>query len=70
MTENAEICTNHDTGSVSIEVLNQLQFEWLARLSRMSDLTSLVIDSNLDVVYYENVLLDMLEFDHPGFHNF
>ena len=64
MADALNISSNSDTSTISIENLKTLQFEWLARLSRMSGLASLVINSDMKIVFYEDRLLAMMEYEN------
>ena len=69
MADALNISSNSDTSTISIENLKTLQFEWLARLSRMSGLASLVINSDMKIVFYEDRLLAMMEYEsHVDLH--
>lgn len=39
----------------------ELEFNWMARLSRMNGMACVVVDSALNIVFYESSVLDMLE---------
>ena len=64
MSEQQEQDQTTEAMSVSIETMNRLQFEWMARLSRMSGFASIIFDSDMIITFYEDRLLDMLEFDN------
>ncbi len=46
---------------IPLSSLQSLQFEWLSRLSRMSGMGTLVIDSSLNIVFYDKAIIDTLE---------
>ncbi|WP_427450540.1 ATP-binding protein [Litorimonas sp. WD9-15] len=64
MNSHVEATQKAEAGLISLDVMQKLQFEWLARLSRMSGLASMIINSDMEIIYYEDRILDMLEFDH------
>jgi len=64
MTPHVDATQTADAGLVPFDIMQKLQFEWLARLSRMSGLASMIVNSELDIIFYEDRVLDMLEFDH------
>lgn len=51
------------TNFVSADVVQQLQFEWLARLSRLNGSACIIVNNDMNIVFYEDQILDMLEFE-------
>jgi len=48
---------------IPISKLQALQFEWLARAGRLSGMATLIVDTNLDIKYYDKAVADILELD-------
>lgn len=48
---------------IPLSSLQSLQFEWLSRLSKLSGMATLIIDSNFNIVFYDKSILETLELD-------
>jgi len=48
---------------IPISKLQALQFEWLARAGRLSGMATLIVDTNLDIKYYDRAVAEILELD-------
>lgn len=57
---------NTTESQIPLSRLRGLQFEWLSRLSRLSDMATVVVDSSLNIAFYDKSILTMLELDVDG----
>ena len=48
---------------IPVSKLQALQFEWLARAGRLSGMATLIVDTNLDIKYYDRGVAEILELD-------
>lgn len=48
---------------VPVEALLNLQFEWLARAGRLSGVSMMVIDSDFQIQFYDEKIVELLELD-------
>ncbi len=47
--------------NIPLSSLQSLQFEWMSRLSRLSGMATLVVDSSLNIVFYDKSIVETLE---------
>ena len=48
---------------IPLSKLQALQFEWLLRAGRLSGMATMVVDSNLEIKFYDKKIVDILELD-------
>lgn len=48
---------------ISLSKLQSLQFEWLSRASRLCEMATLVVDTDLEIKFYDNRFAEVLELD-------